>query len=137
MRHFYFHLSGLYTNTVGFPPSLFFVLCSFLIAKHTVFCISSVRLACVRHAASVHPEPGSNSLVYFILPASSDADILLNCSLFQASYLCFLVSLHCVFFVYAHFIQNLQVLKTLSNFQVLFAIQFSRFFFAANFLRQL
>ena len=24
--------------------------------------IASVRLACVRHAASVHPEPGSNSL---------------------------------------------------------------------------
>ena len=24
---------------------------------------SSVRLACIRHAASVHPEPGSNSLV--------------------------------------------------------------------------
>ena len=26
-----------------------------------------VRLACVRHAASVHPEPGSNSLIKFIL----------------------------------------------------------------------
>ena len=25
----------------------------------------SVRLACVRHAASVHPEPGSNSLTKF------------------------------------------------------------------------
>ena len=28
---------------------------------------SSARLACVRHAASVHPEPGSNSLLKFIL----------------------------------------------------------------------
>ena len=28
---------------------------------------SSARLACVRHAASVHPEPGSNSLIKFIL----------------------------------------------------------------------
>ncbi len=27
----------------------------------------SVRLECVRHAASVHPEPGSNSLIYCIL----------------------------------------------------------------------
>jgi hypothetical protein len=28
--------------------------------------LSFVRLACVRHAASVRPEPGSNSLKYFI-----------------------------------------------------------------------
>ena len=28
----------------------------------------SVRLACVKHAASVHPEPGSNSLAKFISP---------------------------------------------------------------------
>ena len=26
---------------------------------------ASVRLACVKHAASVHPEPGSNSPLYF------------------------------------------------------------------------
>jgi hypothetical protein len=25
-----------------------------------------VRLACIRHAASVHPEPGSNSRIYFL-----------------------------------------------------------------------
>ena len=33
--------------------------------------INSVRLECVKHAASVHPEPGSNSLnlVYYRLPA--------------------------------------------------------------------
>ena len=30
----------------------------------------SVRLACVRHAASVHPEPGSNSHVEKFFPAS-------------------------------------------------------------------
>ena len=28
---------------------------------------NSVRLACVRHAASVHPEPGSNSQFYIFL----------------------------------------------------------------------
>ena len=33
------------------------------------FCLLCfVRLACVRHAASVHPEPGSNSLKKFFLP---------------------------------------------------------------------
>ena len=30
--------------------------------------INSVRLACVKHAASVHPEPGSNSLVKSLIP---------------------------------------------------------------------
>ena len=30
----------------------------------------SVRLECVRHATSVHPEPGSNSLIYCILHRS-------------------------------------------------------------------
>ena len=30
-------------------------------------CLSSARLACVKRAASVHPEPGSNSLVWFVL----------------------------------------------------------------------
>ena len=29
------------------------------------FQVSSVRLACVKHAASVHPEPGSNSQIKF------------------------------------------------------------------------
>ena len=31
-----------------------------------------VRLACVRHAASVHPEPGSNSQLKFILQLFTD-----------------------------------------------------------------
>ena len=31
---------------------------------------NSVRLACVRHAASVHPEPGSNSLKFVSYPLS-------------------------------------------------------------------
>ena len=31
--------------------------------KHLLLLCKSVRLACVRHAASVHPEPGSNSHV--------------------------------------------------------------------------
>ena len=32
------------------------------------FLKNSVRLACVRHAASVHPEPGSNSLKFVSYP---------------------------------------------------------------------
>ena len=34
------------------------------------FLMISVRLACVRHAASVHPEPGSNSLKFVSYPLS-------------------------------------------------------------------
>ena len=36
----------------------------------------SVRLACVKHAASVHPEPGSNSLVKMFDQTSAIADFL-------------------------------------------------------------
>ena len=38
---------------------------------------ASVRLACVRHAASVRPEPGSNSLKYCI-PTSFDVTTYLR-----------------------------------------------------------
>ena len=31
-----------------------------------------VRLACIRHAASVHPEPGSNSPLFFFIPSFKD-----------------------------------------------------------------
>ena len=40
-----------------------------------LFSVKSVRLACVKHAASVHPEPGSNSLVE-IDPDSVIADLI-------------------------------------------------------------
>ena len=45
--------------------------------------ISSVRLACVRHAASVHPEPGSNSLK--ILYQSQSLNIILRALIAQMS----------------------------------------------------
>ena len=35
--------------------------------KKASFLDSSVRLACIRHAASVHPEPGSNSPLFVCL----------------------------------------------------------------------
>ena len=34
--------------------------------KHSVLKICLVRLACVKHAASVRPEPGSNSPINYI-----------------------------------------------------------------------
>ena len=40
---------------------------------------NSVRLACVRHAASVHPEPGSNSLVCLFFPSGPTWSFLLYC----------------------------------------------------------
>ena len=54
----------------------------------TRFHLNSVRLACVRHAASVHPEPGSNSHV----------KSLILCFLkINVNFVCFLKSLRVVF----------------------------------------
>ena len=41
--------------------------------------IRSVRLACVRHAASVHPEPGSNSPLTFLCVSFVFTSLLLSC----------------------------------------------------------
>ena len=55
----------------------------------------SVRLECVKHAASVHPEPGSNSLKNGILNSSSDELKIffraIYLSFFYFSTLCFKV----------------------------------------------
>ena len=45
--------------------------------------LNSVRLACVRHAASVRPEPGSNSLNYSIKTLSCSNLIQSFCSLIR------------------------------------------------------
>ena len=62
-----------------------------------------VRLACLRHAASVHPEPGSNSQKYifyfimFVIPSySSNLDVLLS---FQRSFSTCFTSDFCALFV--------------------------------------
>ena len=48
--------------------------------------LNSVRLACVRHAASVRPEPGSNSLKYGIKSASCRSNLFQSfCSAHQNS----------------------------------------------------
>ena len=54
----------------------------------TVF-LQFVRLECVRHAASVHPEPGSNSLVFIINRLSPDLCFLperFSCSITFSSF---------------------------------------------------
>ena len=55
----------------------------------------TVRLECVKHAASVHPEPGSNSLKNGILNSSSDESKIffraIYLSFFYFSTLCFKV----------------------------------------------
>ena len=40
------------------------------------FSIGTVRLACVRRAASVHPEPGSNSHFKVLLPRAPDPSLV-------------------------------------------------------------
>ena len=68
---------------------------------------SLVRLACVKHAASVHPEPGSNSLI--------------KCVWFgQNNYL----AIHSLFTVLK--VSSLKI-KLFKNFQGCFTVQLSRF----------
>ena len=57
--------------------------------KKTTEAIFSVRLACVRRAASVRPEPGSNSLVKLYI--HSECCLYRSCQLLT-DYLCFLSS---------------------------------------------
>ena len=52
----------------------------------------SVRLACIRHAASVHPEPGSNSSSFSLHPVSSETGSFLAFSLTLWIYLVACVS---------------------------------------------
>ena len=65
-----------------------------------------VRLACLRHAASVHPEPGSNSPIKFFIfcllfSLASQIDVLLS---FQRSFLFCCLSLQVAFLIYQTFL---------------------------------
>ena len=57
------------------------------------YLFAAPRLACVRHAASVHPEPGSNSSLYlfffFIIPSKRHLTELTSFSLILLYYTCF------------------------------------------------
>jgi hypothetical protein len=54
---------------------------SYVFLTRAPLCRSTVRLACVRHAASVHPEPGSNS-PYSCRVAYATSGVCLACSVF-------------------------------------------------------
>ena len=78
-----------------------------------------VRLECVRHAASVHPEPGSNSPVIIINRLPPDSCFLperFSCSITFSSFSKFLFGIPCTFtFVFLPSISVLEIL--LFNFQ--------------------
>ena len=78
-----------------------------------------VRLECVRHAASVHPEPGSNSPVIIINRLPPDLCFLperFSCSITFSSFSKFLFGIPCTFtFVFLPSISVLEIL--LFNFQ--------------------
>ena len=79
--------------------------------------IYSVRLACVRHAASVHPEPGSNSHVKIVRLVRTQAWLL-----FCPFYFWFVCS--------EIFIRNDQILLLIAlwNFQGCITVYLSRYF---------
>ena len=54
---------------------------------------ASVRLACIRHAASVHPEPGSNSPLSFSI--FRQFHVFLTLSFFLSLLTCLLFSFQC------------------------------------------
>ena len=95
----------------------------------TRFHLNSVRLACVRHAASVHPEPGSNSHVKSLILCFLKINVNFVCFLKKLTRLCL-----SVFWI----IQILNVsirfvhcwTKFIWNFQGCFIIKLSMFVFA-------
>ena len=78
---------------------------------------SLVRLACVKHAASVHPEPGSNSLI----------ECLMRFRITTWLFIPFLLFLK---------VSSLKI-KLFKNFQGCFTVQLSRFFMLCADLHQL
>ena len=52
-------------------------------STNTVSLCAPVRLACVKHAASVHPEPGSNSQIYYLRALSSSLSLYVFLVLFR------------------------------------------------------
>ena len=82
----------------------------------------SVRLACVKHAASVHPEPGSNSLANFITPGFRlFLSILLYCLGCFCSFL-FLFSNQRIF-------RNSSIVTFVTCMIVCFAVQLSKYLY--------
>ena len=88
--------------------------------------ISFVRLACVRHAASVHPEPGSNSQLKFDL----DFSMLSLLTLFTC-FMVLILFLRLLFVYYPFFIVHFVFCRFLATAFILYLCFFilSRTFF--------
>ena len=87
-----------------------------------------VRLACVRHAASVHPEPGSNSQLKFILQLFADICVVfpyLPCFRFVLFTIRFSLSIY----IHCQFAKTFVSPAWYSSFIILFL-----FFFVKHFL---
>ena len=80
----------------------------------------SVRLACVKHAASVHPEPGSNSLAKYLPQAFACYDIHLTV---------WVVSVRSCFFfsLIQRIFRNSSIVTFVTCMIVCFAVQLSKF----------
>ena len=103
--------------------------------------ICFVRLACVKHAASVHPEPGSNShkkflLLYKLLISSQHklANSIRSPPCFQDDVLFFKVTFPSAYFKAYFHVRSF--LKFFKNFQGCFTVQLSRFCLFPNFYYQ-
>ena len=81
----------------------------------------SVRLACVKHAASVHPEPGSNSLAKYLPQAFACYDIHLTV---------WVVSVRSCFFfsLIQRIFRNSFIVTFVTCMIVCFAVQLSKYF---------
>ena len=114
-----------------YPPRIGRLLTRYSPVRHSVNSTSIrklpqnrfVRLACVRHAASVHPEPGSNSHVIVCFQVQNLAWLILNRStVFKV-------------FVLNVLIHGQNLGHFLRIFRVLHTVQFSRSFAADSFGR--
>ena len=72
-----------------------------------------VRLACVRHAASVHPEPGSNSQLKFILQLFTDFCVVFP-YLPYSGLSCLLSDFHCPFIAFSLLFHHIFVTSALT-----------------------
>ena len=121
-----FHSQGQVAHALLTRPPL-----SWKIVTRRIWSDNSVRLECVRHAASVHPEPGSNSRKYSIY---SPFGLHINLSSFCSALLLFCKSFYFLFGIASSLHFSLQFLVyfvtlyflSLSYISIWCVVQFSR-----------
>ncbi len=91
-----------------------------------------VRLACIRHAASVHPEPGSNSPLSFSI--FRQFHVFLTLSFFLSLLTCLLFSFQCPCALSRVLIYNIIYSSPLQPFFSFFFVFLSLFFLKFYFL---